>query len=104
MDGHFLLELIGLFFTVIASMWVYEQYQQRRLKTIWDRIDEKQKMYFELFLKKEIYENDQRHLKEMAEEKNIHMLEFFRTKFQNLESKVDEIMTRLNGTKNHNQH
>lgn len=103
LDLHTFFEIIGLIFTVVGSIWVYEQYNQRRIDKIWTRMDEKQKLYFETFLKKEIYDNDQKHIKELSEEKNGHLLQFFSDKFLSLEMSVKEVKDTLKGMNNNHE-
>lgn len=91
MDVHLIVQIIALFFTVIGAIWVYEKSVKERFDKMWSRMDEKQKNYFDIFIKKEIYENDQRHIKEMSEEQRAHTMQFFSDKFKSLEDKFDEL-------------
>lgn len=90
MDSHSI-EVATLFLGLLGVLWAYEQYNQKRFDTIWKRIDDKQKSYFNTFVEQKIYNNDQMHNKERTDEKFSNILTSINEKFAILSEKIDDL-------------
>ena len=102
MDGHLIMQGLALIFSIIGAMWVYEQSIQRRFKTVWEKKDmqekllqeereKDQKIYFDTFVNKEIYNNDRMHEKEKIDDRFLQITQLFNVMFSSLEKKVDDL-------------
>lgn len=101
MDGHFLFECLGFILTLVLAIWGYEKYNQKRIAVIWEKIDKQRQFNEEEFLRKDIYDIEKGHAKELSEQRNLHVMEFFKDKFESLEREFKELKLAVKENNHH---
>ncbi len=111
--------IIGMIFnTLITNKFNDQKEENSKLRKdidqnrelLFKRMDEKSKLFFEEFVKREIYENDQKHLKERTDDRINTIMEFVKSQVEFIKTQsiatqrdIAEIKDtlKLNGSQNH---
>lgn len=103
---NIILQIVGIVFGVISGCWtVYQMIKrdmekmetdfQKGFQTIFQRMDDKQKVYYETFVKKESYDLEVKYQEILNNNKFVSIQKVFETMFGGLMKDMSEIKESL---------
>lgn len=96
--------IIGMIFnTLITNKFNEQKEENRKLRIdidanrdlLFKRMDDKTKLFFEEFVKKEIYDNDQKHMRERNDDRFDTIMEFVRSQIEGIKKDIAYITETL---------